>query len=209
MAKLATSCEVRGLIDPTAPLAETLGVLARSLGKKVGDLTVFVLEKSRHQRLIEGIEELGARVALFPAGDIAGVLMAAMPDSGIDVMIGTGGSSEGVISAAAVRALGGVFMARFDPQLATEHVAVREAGLDTERWMDVEELVSTDDILFAATGITSGILLDGVVRTRFGEQASTMTISGRTGEYCHAMTSRPTGRAVEDVVAPGSARQCL
>ncbi|MEQ8664535.1 MAG: fructose-bisphosphatase class II [Rhodospirillales bacterium] len=199
MAKVATSREVQGLIDPTAPVSEILATTARALGKQVKELTVFVLEKSRHRRLIEEIEHAGARVALFPAGDVAGALMAATPDSGIDLMIGTGGSSEGIISAAAIRALDGVFMARFDPQLATEHIAVREAGLDTARWMEADTLAQSTDILIAATGITTGILLDGIAQTFQSESAQTMILSGATGDRCITTTYRPAGTGPEYV----------
>lgn len=199
MAKFATSREAQGLIDPNAPIPEILDTLARALGKKVTDLTIFVLEKTRHRRLIDTVESCGARVALFPAGDIAGVLMAAIPESGIDAMMGTGGSSEGVISAAAVRALGGVFMARFEPQLSTEHIAVREAGLDTSRWMDADAMATSKDILFAATGITTGILLDGIAQSQYSESANTLLIAGASGERSHMTTHRETGGGSEYV----------
>lgn len=190
MAKIATSREVVGRIDPTAPIPDILATMAKALGKSVTDLTIFVLEKPRHRGLIEAVEQAGARVALFPAGDIAGVAMAAIPDSGIDAMMGTGGSSEGVISAAIVRALGGVFLARFNPQLATEHMAVRDAGLDTDRWMEADELAASDETIVAATGITSGILLDGVTNVMGAQSASTMIFGGRQGERVYQTTYR-------------------
>lgn len=201
MAKIATSREVAGLIDPEAPVPEILATIARAMGKSVRDLTIFVLEKPRHRHLIETIEEAGARVALFPAGDIAGVAMAAIPDSGIDAMLGTGGSSEGVISAAIVGSLGGVFMARFNPQFATEHMAVRQAGLNTDHWMDAEEIVSGNDILVAATGITSGLLVDGVSNLMGSQAASTMVFSGRDGVRVYQTTYRPDGYGQEYVDA--------
>ena len=199
MSKLATSREAQGLIDPTAPLPEILATIARAHGKQVQELTIFILEKPRHRRLIEAVEAAGARIALFPAGDVAGALMAATPDSGIDALIGTGGSSEGIISAAATRALDGVFLARFDPQLATEHIAVREAGLDTARWMDADDLVKTRDVLIAATGITTGILLDGISQTYQSECAQTMILSGPTGDRSINSTYRPAGTGPEYV----------
>ena len=201
MAKIVTSKEVIGRIDPGAPVPETLGVIAKSLGKSVCDLTVFVLEKPRHRGLIEDIEHAGARVALFPAGDIAGVAMAAIPDSGIDAMIGTGGSSEGVISAAIVRALGGVFLGRFNPQLSTEHIAVRQAGIDTNQWMEIDEIVTNDDTIVAATGITSGILLDGVTDIMGAQAASSMIFAGCSGERVYQTTYRPYGQGQEYIDA--------
>jgi len=199
MAKIATSREVAGLVDPRAPVPEILATIAKALDKPISQLTIFVLEKPRHRGLIEVIQETGARVALFPAGDIAGVAMAAIPDSGIDVAMGTGGSSEGVISAAIVRALGGVFMGRFNPQLSTEHMAVRQAGLDTDRWMEADEISSSEHTIVTASGITSGILLDGVTNVMGSQAASTMIFAGGRGERVLQTTYRPEGRAQEYV----------
>lgn len=180
MAKLAGPPDLNGLIDPGAPVPDILESAAKGLGKSVRDLRVYVLEKPRHRRLIETIEQAGARIASFPAGDIAGTLMAALPESGIDLMMGTGGCSEGIISACAVRAIGGVFWGRFDPQLTTELIAVREAGLNTDRWMDGHDLSSSRNVLVTATGITTGVLLDGVERSLHAERTQTMILCGRT-----------------------------
>ncbi len=199
MAKFAGPPEVQGIIDPAAPVPEILETLARALGKTVRDLRVFVLEKPRHRRLIETIEGAGARVASFPAGDIAGVLMAATPDSGIDAMMGTGGCSEGIISACAARAIGGVFCGRFDPQLSTEHAAVREAGLSTERWMDADDFVKTRNVLVAATGITTGLVLDGVERTLHAERTQTLILSGTTRDRVITTAYRSLGDGHEYV----------
>ena len=117
-----------------------LTVLAEALDKDVFELTIYVLEKPRHRELIEDISAAGARVALYPAGDVAGALLAAIPGSGIDALMGTGGTPEGVMSACAVRGLGGEFLARIDPQLHTEAKAVqggwhraRRAGMSATR----------------------------------------------------------------------------
>jgi len=199
MAKFAAPPEAKGVIDPSAPVPEILETLARALGKKVSDLRVFVLEKPRHRRLIESIEGCGARVASFPAGDIAGVLMAAIPDSGIDAMMGTGGCSEGIISACAARAIGGMFCGRFDPQLSTEHAAVREAGLSTERWMDADDLVGSRNVLVAATGITTGLVLDGVERTLNSERTQTLILSGTSRDRIIRTAYRSLGGGQEYV----------
>ena len=121
-----------------------------------------MLEKPRHNRLVEEIHAVGARVALYPAGDVAGAIVAAFADGRIDALMGTGGTPEGIISACAIRALGGAFWGRLDPQLATEKMRVREAGLSTERWYQLEELVMSPEVLFCATGITTGLLFEGV-----------------------------------------------
>ncbi|UCH75189.1 MAG: class II fructose-bisphosphatase [Rhodospirillales bacterium] len=182
MEKFAGPSEVRGKIDPEAPVADKLAMLGKALGRRVSDLTVYVLEKPRHKELVARIYAAGARVALYPAGDVAGALMAAIPDSGIDALIGTGGTPEGVISACAIRLLGGEFLGRLDPQLPSEIVAVREAGLDTRRWYAADELVRSNEAYFCATGITTGLLFEGVERTRSGERTQTLMISGPGGE---------------------------
>jgi len=195
MEKFAGPPAVRGKIDPQAPIADKLNVLARELGKPVSEITVYVLEKPRHKELVSRIHTAGARVALYPAGDVAGALMAAIPESGIDALMGTGGTPEGVISACAIRLLGGEFLGRLDPQLPTEIIAVREAGLDTDCWHGVEELVRSDRVYFCATGITTGLLFEGVERSRTHEKTQTLMISGPKGERQILTTWHPDVRA--------------
>ncbi|MBE9558703.1 MAG: class II fructose-bisphosphatase [Proteobacteria bacterium] len=182
MEKFAGPPAVRGKIDPKAPVAEKLRVLAEALNKPISEITVYVLEKPRHREMVSRIHAAGARVALYPAGDVAGALMAAIPDSGIDALMGTGGTPEGVISACAIRMLGGEFMGRLDPQLPSEIIAVREAGMDTSKWHGVDELIRSDEAYFCATGITTGLLFDGVERTRTLEKTQTLMIAGPGGE---------------------------
>lgn len=182
MEKFAGPPAVRGKIDPKAPVAEKLRVLAEALDKPISEITVYVLEKPRHREMVSRIHAAGARVALYPAGDVAGALMAAIPDSGIDALMGTGGTPEGVISACAIRLLGGEFMGRLDPQLPSEIIAVREAGMDTSQWHGVDELIRSGEAYFCATGITTGLLFDGVERTRTLEKTQTLMIAGPGGE---------------------------
>ncbi len=182
MEKFAGPAEARGRIDPDAPVEEKLRALSDALGKPASELTVYVLEKPRHKELVARIHSAGARVALYPAGDVAGALMAAIPDSGIDALMGTGGTPEGVISACAIRLMGGEFLGRLDPQLPSEIVAVREAGLDTSRWYGVDELIQSDEAYFCATGITTGLLFEGVERARTHEKTQTLMIAGPLGE---------------------------
>jgi fructose-1,6-bisphosphatase II len=202
MAKLAAPPAARGRLDPEAPTAERLRQLADALDKPIEELTVYVLEKPRHNALIAEIHSAGARVALYPAGDVAGAIMAAIPGSGIDALMGTGGTPEGILAACAVRGLGGVLYGRLDPQLQTETREVVRAALDTTRWHDVEELVASDDTFFCATGITSGLLIEGVSRAVQHDRLQTLMIVGRTGErqvltswYPHA---RPAQASAEE-----------
>jgi len=182
MEKFVAPAPAKGKIDPSWRTGRKLRVLADALRKDVTDLTIYVLEKPRHRELIEDILSSGARVALYPAGDVAGALLAAIPGSGIDALMGTGGTPEGVMSACAIRALGGEFLARFDPQLHTETKAVREAGLSTSRWYERDEIIGSDNVFFCATGITTGLMLEGVERTKSHYKVQTMMITGATGE---------------------------
>lgn len=178
MEKFAGPPAVRGRIDPAAPVAEKLRVLADCLDKPLSALTIYVLEKPRHRGLVDAIQREGARVALHPAGDVAGALMAAIPGSGVDAMMGTGGTPEGVIAASAIKALGGEFLGRVNPQLNTERMAVRAAGMDMDRWLGLSDMAATDAVHFCATGIADGLLLDGVAATPEGMRTESLLIAG-------------------------------
>ncbi len=167
-----------------APAAWVLALVARLKKKEVRDLVVFVLERPRHTALIEEIRTAGARVMLRSDGDIAGALMAASPHSGVDVLMGVGGVPEGVIAACAIRALGGAMLARLAPQSQPEQEAVRAAGLDDRRIFTANDLVSSDEVFFAATGITDGPLLSGVQYQ--GDRAETHSLLLR----CETRTRR-------------------
>jgi fructose-1,6-bisphosphatase II len=182
MEKFAAPPAAKGQIDPAWPIAEKLAALGKVLGKEIEELTIFVLEVSRHRALIDQIGELGAEVTSFPAGDVAGALLSALPHSGIDAMMGTGGIREGILSACAARALGAEFQGRIDPQLQTEQITVKQAGLDVTRWIPAEELVTSTDTCFCATGITTGLLLEGVERIEGLDRVQTLMIAGSTGE---------------------------
>ncbi len=182
MDKFVAPPVAKGKIDPKAPIEEKLRTLAGILNKPVSELTVFVLEKPRHNELIDRIHALGARVALYPAGDVGGALMASIPNSGIDALVGTGGTPEGILSACAIRTLGGEFQARIDPQLPSEVAAVKKAGLDTTRWLSVADLVRSEQVYFSATGITTGLLFEGVERAGGVDRTQTLLISGISGE---------------------------
>jgi fructose-1,6-bisphosphatase II len=194
MEKFVASAAARGKINPTASTGQKLEALAEALNKDISDLTVFVLEKPRHRDLVNEILAAGARVAMYPAGDVAGALMAAIPGSGIDALMGTGGTPEGVMSACAVRAIGGEFLARLDPQLQTEAAAVKDAGIDTSKWFERDELITSDDVFFCATGITTGLMLEGVEKTKSHYKLQTMMITGATGERQIMTSYLPTER---------------
>jgi fructose-1,6-bisphosphatase II len=163
------------------PVRRTLQAIADAKGKTLPELTVFVLDKPRHAELIADLRAAGARVLLRTDGDVAGALLAARADSGVDALMGIGGTPEGVIAACAVRALGGAMLAQLAPQLPAEVDAVRNEGLDLERVLTAADLVSSDDVFFAATGITDGVLLHGVRYGRDGPTTASLVMRGRTG----------------------------
>ncbi len=164
-----------------APAAWTLAMIARIKKKTIRDLVVFVLDRPRHQELIEEIRMAGARVALRREGDIAGAILAAIPGSGIDVLMGVGGAAEGVMAACAVKALRGAMLARIAPQSGEERRRVEEAGLDMRRVMHQDELIRGDDVFFAATGVTEGMLLDGVQYAGGLAHTHSLVLRARTG----------------------------
>ena len=184
MDKLVVGRDAREAISPAslaAPVAETLAAIAEVKHRPVDDLTVFVLDKPRHAGLIADVRAAGARVLLRTDGDVAGALMAATPGSGVDVLMGIGGTPEGVIAACAVRALGGAMLAQLAPQKPGEREAVIAAGLDIGRVLTERDLVQSDDVFFAATGITDGVLMPGVRYTGEGATTDSIVMRGRSG----------------------------
>ena len=184
MDKLVVGRDSREAISPAslrAPVAETLAAIAEAKHRPVEDLTVFVLDKPRHAKLIADVRAAGARVLLRTDGDVAGALMAATPGSGVDVLMGIGGTPEGVIAACAVRALGGAMLGQLAPQKPGERVAVIAAGLDIDLVLTERDLVRTDDVFFAATGITDGVLMPGVRYTGEGATTDSIVMRGKSG----------------------------
>ncbi len=181
MQKLVVGSEAKGVVDLDAPVDVNLERVARALGKNVRDLVVFVLDKPRHARLIEEIRAAGARITLATDGDVAGGLMAADPRSDVDIMMGTGGTPEGVITACAVKGMGGEILARLDPQSYPEKEAIQNAGVDVREIMTSDTLVKSDDCFFAATGISGGDFLHGVRYTARYAITHSMVLRGKTG----------------------------
>lgn len=145
-----------------APPAWTLALIARVKLKEVRDMTIVVLARARHEELIEEIRATGARILLLEEGDVAGALVAALVGSGVDLLMGVGGASQGVLTACAVKALGGAMLTRIAPQSKAEHEAILAAGLDTKKIYTSDDLVQSDQIFFSATGITNSAILSGV-----------------------------------------------
>ncbi len=165
MDKIVVDAEVAPVLVPEcldAPAAWTLALVARAKRKEISDLIVFVLRRPRHNELVREIREAGARVMLRSDGDVVGALKALLPFGGVDIMMGIGNVPEGLIAACATRAANGAMLGRLAPQSADELNAIREANLDTNRILTIEELVTSNQVFFAATGVTDGALLQGV-----------------------------------------------
>lgn len=162
MKKIVVEERAKDVIDINDSPAENLERIAHALDRDVHELTVFVLDKPRHKELIEDIRKVGARITLHTDGDVMGALMAAIPGTGVDVLMGTGGTPEGVIAAAAVKALRGGMQGMRDPQLEDEKKVIAEKGIDVHKVLYIDDLIRAEDAFFAATGITEGSFLRGV-----------------------------------------------
>ena len=184
MRKLVVGRDISDGISPAmldAPVADLLAMVAERRREHVRDLTVFVLDRPRHAALIADIQAAGARLMLRTDGDVLGALLAATPGSGVDLLLGIGGTPEGVISACAVRALGGAMLGQLAPQKVGEREAILAAGLDLSRIWTERDLVRSEDVFFAATGITDGVLLSGVRYSSDGASTESIVIRGRSG----------------------------
>jgi fructose-1,6-bisphosphatase II len=191
MDKIIVGKEVGAALVPEcldAPAAWTLALVARAKGKRVSDLVVFVLARPRHAALIAEIRAAGARVILSPDGDVLGALLAITPNSGVDLLMGIGGVPEGVMAACAVRAAGGAMLGRLAPQSAAERAALQAAGLDTKQIVGDARLVSSNQVFFAATGITDGPLLRGVHYLGDRATSESLTLRGETHGRRRIMT---------------------
>jgi len=162
MDKIAVGPEARDVIDINAPIKDNLVKIGQAKGMEVGDLTVVILDRPRHAGLVHEVRECGARIRLIPAGDVAGALMAAWPGTGIDVLLGIGGTPEAVLAACGLRAMRGTMQGKLWPRDEEDRQLGLRAGFDFDRVLTLDDLVSSDDTFFVATGISDGPLLDGV-----------------------------------------------
>jgi fructose-1,6-bisphosphatase II len=181
MEKVATGPEGADALDITAPPEENVRRVAKAKGVDPEDITVVVLDRDRHEDLIKRVRETGAQVFLISDGDVAPAIAAARPFTGIDMLMGVGGTPEGVITAAALRCLGGAMQGRLWPRDDGERSRLTEAGYDVARVLTTEDLVGGDDVFFAATGITNGALLEGVRYDDFGAVTYSLVMRSRSG----------------------------
>jgi fructose-1,6-bisphosphatase II len=181
MEKVAAGAEAAGAIDVTAPPEENVRLVAKAKGVKPEDVSVTILDRPRHEEMIAAVRSVGARVFLITDGDVAGAIAAAAPRTGIDLLLGIGGTPEGVIAAAALKCLGGAIQGRLYPRDDQERRALLEDGFDLDAVLTADDLVSGDDVFFAATGITDGSLLRGVRYWPDGATTHSMVMRSRSG----------------------------
>jgi fructose-1,6-bisphosphatase II len=183
MEKLVTGAEAADVVDIRNPVAENIAQVAKAKGKRPSDVTVVLLDRPRHAALVEEIRATGAMIKFISDGDVAGAIMAARPETGIDLLLGIGGTPEGIITACAMKALGGVIQGRLWPQDDEERQKALDAGhvLDPDHVLRTDDLVTGDDCFFVATGITDGELLRGVRYGAGGATTHSLVMRSRSG----------------------------
>jgi fructose-1,6-bisphosphatase II len=194
MNKLAVGPESKGKINIEKSITENLQAVAKAKGKDVEDLTTIILDRDRHKDMIAEIRKAGARIRLIPDGDVAAALMTAWPDSGVDVLLGIGGTPEGVIAACALRAMGGEIQGKLYARDDEELRRGREAGFDFDKILTMDDLVSSEDVFFAATGITDGELLKGVRYHDNQITTETLVVRGLTGTVRQIVATHTTDK---------------
>jgi len=181
MEKLAVGPKAAGAVDIRRTPTENLEAVAKALGKSVRDVTVVILDRPRHDKLIAEVRASGARIRLITDGDVAGAISTAWPDSGVDVLYGIGGTPEGVLAAAALKCMGGEIQGRLWPRDDAERSVATAAGYDLDEVLTTEHLVCRDNCFFAATGITDGELLQGVRYNDYGVTTQSIVMRSRSG----------------------------
>jgi fructose-1,6-bisphosphatase II len=181
MEKLATGPEAVDAIDIERSVTENIERVARAKGKSVADTTVVILDRPRHAEIVAEIRAAGARIKMITDGDVAGAVMAAIPETGIDLLIGIGGAPEGIVSICALKSIGGNMQCRIWPRNDAEWQIVRDEGIDVTRVLGMDDLVRSDNVFFAATGITDGELLRGVHYVGGGATTESLVMRSRSG----------------------------
>jgi fructose-1,6-bisphosphatase II len=182
MQKIVTGAPGRGLVDLDAPLSQNLEALASALNKDMSELGVAIINKPRNFELIQEVHRLGAKWIRFDEGDIAMAVAAATPGTGVDILVGLGGSPEGVLTACAIQVLGGFMQTRFAPQDADQIARALAAGYDLEKKFELHDLVTGDDYVFVLTGVTDGVLANGVKELDDEFELESYVLDSRLGE---------------------------
>jgi fructose-1,6-bisphosphatase II len=181
MDKIAVGPEAADAIDIDAPPAENVRRVADAKGMHAQDVSVVVLDRDRHENLIRELRESGAKVRLIMDGDVAPSIAAARPGTGVDLLMGVGGTPEGVIAAAAIKCLGGAIQGKLWPRTDEERQALVDEGFDLDRVLTTDDLVGGDDVFVAATGVTDGALMHGVRYTAGGAETASIVMRSRSG----------------------------
>jgi fructose-1,6-bisphosphatase II len=183
MEKLVTGPEAADVVDIRLPVSENIQRVAKAKGSTPSDVTVVLLDRPRHARLADEIRATGARIKFITDGDVAGAIMAARPDTGVDLLLGIGGTPEGIIAACAMKCLGGTIQGRLWPQDDAERQRALDAGhdLDPDHVLATDDLVTGDDCFFVATGITDGELMRGVRYRGDGATTHSLVMRSRSG----------------------------
>ena len=181
MDKLVAGPEVADVVDIRLPVKENIRRVAKAKGEEAEDVTVVMLDRPRHEELAEQVRAAGARIRFISDGDVAGAIMAARPETGIDLLLGVGGTPEGIITACAIKSLGGVIQGKLWPTDDEERQRALDAGHDLDAVLTTDDLVATDNCYFVATGITDGSLLKGVRYRSGGATTHSLVMRSRSG----------------------------
>ncbi|MGW4211810.1 class II fructose-bisphosphatase [Lentzea sp. NPDC004789] len=181
MEKLAVGPEAADVIDITAPLAENIRRVAKAKHSDVSDVNVCILDRPRHEKIVQEVRQAGARIHFISDGDVAGAISAARPTSGVDMLVGIGGTPEGIIAAAALKCVGGAIQGRLWPKDDEEREKAIGAGHDLSRVLTTNDLVSGDNVFFCATGVTDGDLLRGVHYRAGGCTTQSIVMRSKSG----------------------------
>ncbi len=181
MEKLVTGPEAADAVDITLSVAENIDRVAQAKNETPEDVTVVILDRPRHAQIIEEVRATGARIRLISDGDVAGAIMAARPDTGVDLLLGIGGTPEGIITACAIKCLGGTIQGRLWPRDDEEKAKMATAGDELDRVLHTEDLVRGDNVFFVATGITDGELLRGVRYRAGGATTHSLVMRSKSG----------------------------
>jgi fructose-1,6-bisphosphatase II len=181
MDKLVTGPEAADYVDINAPAAANVRAVARAKQESPADVTVCILDRPRHERLVDEVRATGARIIFITDGDVAGAIMAAREGTGIDLLMGIGGTPEGVIAASAIKCLGGVIQGKLWPRDDAEREKAMAAGHDLDRVLSTDDLVSGENVFFVATGVTDGELLRGVRYRSGGASTHSIVMRSKSG----------------------------
>jgi fructose-1,6-bisphosphatase II len=181
MEKLVTGHAAADVVDITAPVAHNVQAVAKAKGAAVEDVTVCILDRPRHEDLVNEVRKAGARIKFISDGDVAGAVMACSEGTGVDLLLGIGGTPEGIITACAVKCLGGVIQGKLWPQKRSEFENAAAAGLDLDQVLSTDDLVRSDNVFFVATGITDGELVRGVRYKGGGASTESLVMRSKSG----------------------------